>query len=137
VWDLYFGAPMRYLYPTEGSKQGSFAPGIEVGDFVFVAGTVGMTPEGELPGEDAASQTRQALANVEAVLKEAGATLSDIVQTTVYLTDFSQFTEYDTAWREVFGDHLPPRATVDAKLAWDKLLVEVQAIAYVGERDGR
>jgi enamine deaminase RidA (YjgF/YER057c/UK114 family) len=54
------------------------------------------------------------------------------VQATVYLTDFSQFAAYDAAWREVFGDHLPPRATVDAKLAWDKLLVEVQAIAYVG-----
>jgi 2-iminobutanoate/2-iminopropanoate deaminase len=123
-----------YLYPTEGSKQASFAPGIVAGGFVFVAGHVGMDENGQLAEGDAAEQTRQCLRNVEKVLAEAGAGLKDIVSATVYLTDFSQFGAYDEAWREVFGDHLPPRATVDAKLAWDKLLVEVQAIAYVGDR---
>lgn len=124
---------MRYLDPTPESALGSIALGIRAGDFVFVSGQVGMDASGRLIGEgDAGAQSRQALRNVETILAEAGAGLRDIVQATVYLTDIAYFGAFDAAWRELMDGHRPTRAIVEAGLAWDKLLVEVQATAYVG-----
>ena len=125
---------MRYLDPTPESARGSIALGLQAGDFVFVSGQVGMSPSGQLVGEgDAGAQSRQALRNVETILAEAGAGLGDVVQAIVYLTDISYFADFDAAWRELMDGHRPTRAIVEAGLAWDKLLVEVQAVAYVGK----
>jgi 2-iminobutanoate/2-iminopropanoate deaminase len=123
---------MRYLYPTPESSLGSIAPGILAGGFVFVSGQVGMDSSGQLMGEnDVAAQAKQALLNVQAVLAEAGAQLSDVVQATIYLVDLTQFGAFDAVWREVFGEHRPTRTTLSANLVWDKLLVEVQVIACI------
>ena len=64
-----------------------------------------------------------------AVLAEAGATLADVVSTTVYVKDFSEYKLFDQVWQECFGAHRPARATVKAELVHPSLLVEIQAIA--------
>ena len=76
-----------------------------------------------------AAQTRQTLANVAAVLRDAGLGLKDVVSTTVFVKDFTDYKLFDEVWQECFGDHKPARATVKADIVFPVLLVEVQAIA--------
>ena len=64
-----------------------------------------------------------------AVLREAGLGLTDVVSTTVYVTDFADYELFDQVWQECFGEHKPARATVKAELVHPALLIEVQAIA--------
>lgn len=115
---------------TLGPKGVAFSQGAIAGDLVFVAGQVGFDEKVQLVGSDVTSQTRQTLARVRTVLKEAGAELTDVVQATVFLKDIGDFKEFDTAWREVFGDHRPTRATVEASALTPEILVEIQCIAY-------
>lgn len=115
---------------TLGPKGVSYSQGAVAGNLVFVAGQVGFDENDQLVGTDVASQTRQTLARVETVLKEAGAELSDLVQATVFLKDITTFKEFDAAWREVMGDHRPTRATVEASALTPEILVEIQGVAY-------
>ena len=117
--------PPTMMVPTGGYSQGT-----QVGDLIFVAGQVGVDAHGKPTGDGGmAAQTRQAIANLAAVLADAGATLADVVSTTVYLKDFSEYKLFDQVWQECFGGHKPARATVRAELVHPSLLVELQAIA--------
>jgi 2-iminobutanoate/2-iminopropanoate deaminase len=121
----------EFLNPEQlGPKGVAYSQGAAAGDFVFVAGQVGFDDNDQLVGPDVASQTRQALARAETVLKAAGAELTDLVQATVFLKDISDFKDFDAAWREVMGDHRPTRATVEASALIPDILVEIQGIAY-------
>lgn len=121
-----------WLIDPDGAPRAlaHYAQGTAVGPLVFVSGQVGLSPEGKL-AEGIEAQTRQALANVAAVLRAAGATLRDVASTTVYLTDFANYKGFDAAYREVLGEHRPARATVRADLVVPPLLVEIQAIAFI------
>ena len=124
-------ASAEFINPaTIGPKGVSYSQAAVAGEFVFVAGQVGFDENNQLVGSDVASQTRQTLARVETVLKEAGAELTDLVQATVFLKDIGTFKEFDAAWREVMGDHRPTRATVEASALTPEILVEIQGIAY-------
>lgn len=121
----------EFINPNElGPKGVSYSQGAVAGDLVFVAGQVGFDENNKLVGSDVDSQTRQTLARVEIVLKEAGAQLTDLVQATVFLKDIADFKEFDAAWREVMGDHRPTRATVQASALTPEILVEIQGVAY-------
>ncbi len=122
---------MRLLDPDDAPRAVShYAQGAAVGPLVFVAGQVGISPAGKL-AEGIEAQTRQALANVAAVLRAAGATLRDVASTTVYLTDFANYKGFDAEYGKAFGDHRPARATVRADLVVPPLLVEIQAVAFI------
>lgn len=122
---------MKIINPNDVmAPQGGYVQGVDAGGMVFVAGQVGVDKEGQPVGDfGMAAQTRQTLANVAAVLREAGLGLKDVVSTTVYVTDFVNYKLFDQVWQECFGDHKPARATVKADLVHPSLLVEVQAIA--------
>lgn len=122
---------MKLLNPDTVATPGAgYAQGVAAGGSVYVAGQVAQDPSGAIVGVgDMVAQTRQTLANVANVLAAGGLTLSDIVSTTVYLTDLGQYRAFCATWCEVFGDHTPARATVKADLVHPDLLVEVQAIA--------
>ena len=105
---------------------------VRAGDFVFVSGTTA-TVDGEVVGDDAYSQTLQALANVETALHKAGARLDGVVQTRLYVTDISRWEEYGRAHGEMFGAVRPVTSMVQvAALIDPRMLVEVEAVAYVG-----
>lgn len=124
-------AGAEFINPdTLGPKGVAYSQGAIAGDLVFVAGQVGFDENDQLVGSDVASQTRQTLARVQAVLKEAGAELPDVVQATVFLKDIGDFKDFDAAWREVFGDHRPTRATVEASALTPDILVEIQCVAF-------
>jgi len=108
-----------------------YSRAVSAGPFVFIAGTTG-TVDGKVVGEDDAyAQTVQALQNVAAALEVAGARLSDVVQTQLFVTDIARWEEVGRAHREAFADHPPVTAMVGvAALIDPAMLVEVQALAY-------
>ena len=108
-----------------------YSRAVRAGRLVFVAGTTATGADGELVGEgDPYEQTRQALANVESALREAGARVDDVVQTRLYVTDIAAWEEVARAHGEVFGDVRPVTAMVEVSALIDpRMLVEVEAVA--------
>lgn len=104
---------------------------VVAGPLVFVAGTTA-TVDGRVVGVgDAYAQTIQAFRNVETALESAGATLADVVQTQMFVTDIGRWDEVGRAHQELFGDIRPVTAMVAvAALIDPEMLVEVTAVAY-------
>lgn len=129
--------PRRTLRPASLDFQPRpaypYSPGATGGGWVFTAGQVAWDEHGDLVGRgDPAAQARQALANVTSVLAEAGATLDDVLKCTVYLSDIRFFAAMNEVFAEHFPDDPPARTTVQAALAEPEMLVEIEAVAWVG-----
>ncbi len=109
---------------------GPYSQAIRAGDLVFASGQLGMSPEtGQLAAADVAAQTRQALTNLQEVLAAAGATLGQVVKTTVFLLDMNDFAAMNAVYAEFFDANPPARSTVQvARLPRDGR-VEIEAIA--------
>lgn len=106
-------------------------PATRVGDLIFCSGALGVDKNFKLVEGGVGAQTRQAIANLQAVLAEAGATLADVAKTTVWLTDLADFAVFNAAYAEAFGDTLPARSTVTSAIAIPGALVEIEAIASI------
>ena len=87
---------------------------------------------GELIAGDIAAQTDQVLKNVAAVMDAAGASLSNIVKTTVFLSDMDDFAGMNEVYARHFGDHRPARAAVAVRTLPKNVDVEIEAIARIG-----
>ena len=110
----------------------AYSQGVRKGGILQVAGQVPVDPAtGEIVGETAAEQTRQALENVRAVLDEAGAGFGDVMMLRVYLTRREDFAPMNAVYEEFVSDPFPARTTVFVGLA-EGLLVEIDALAVVG-----
>lgn len=110
-----------------------FSRAVRAGDRIFVSGTVAWSEAGELVGAgDMYAQAKQAIGNIEAALREAGASLSDVVRTRMFVTDITRLGEVARAHSETFGE-VRPAATLVAvsALAAPELLVEIEADAVV------
>jgi len=105
----------------------------KVGDFIFVSGHTGFNPADRTIGDTIEEQTEQTLKNVEAALKEAGASMKDVVKCSVFLKDMSEFRQMNSVYVNFFDDPPPARTTVGAPLSSPKMRVEIDAIAYVPE----
>ena len=110
-----------------------FSRAVRVGDLVFVSGTVAWGSDGKLVGAgDVYAQAKQTLANIEGYLREAGASLKDVVRTRIYLTDMSRWREVARAHREAFGDVRPASSMLEiSRLAEPEMLVEIEAVAVL------
>jgi reactive intermediate/imine deaminase len=107
-----------------------FSAGIRANGFIFTAGQVGTDPgTGQVAGPDVASQTRQTIANLRAVLEAGGSSLDRLVKTTVFLADLRLFDEMNAVYRELIPEPRPGRSTVEARLARPEILVEIEGIA--------
>jgi 2-iminobutanoate/2-iminopropanoate deaminase len=115
-----------------GTSQAPLTPALKVGDTVYVSGQVPVGGDGRVVGDDAAAQTAQVLANLEAQLHAAGATMADVVKTLVILTNVKRdFAAMNAVYAERFPDPKPTRSTIGAELAID-ILVEIEAVAIIG-----
>jgi enamine deaminase RidA (YjgF/YER057c/UK114 family) len=112
-----------------------FSRAVRAGDLVFVSGTVAWGPDGKLVGKgDVYAQAKQTLANIEGYLREAGASLKDVVRTRIYLTDIDRWQEVARAHREAFGDVRPASSLLEIScLAEPEMLVEIEAVAAVSK----
>ena len=128
---------MRALEPPGWPRARGYAHGIEAqGRLVFTAGQIGWGPDGGFPASDLAGQGRQTLANVVAVLAEAGAGPEHVVRLTWYVVDREEYLgsqkEIGAAYREVMGRHFPAMAVVIvAGLVEADARVEIEATAVV------
>jgi 2-iminobutanoate/2-iminopropanoate deaminase len=118
---------------TRGSGKLPFSDGFIAGDFVFTAGQVGIDPNTGNITDAVTDQTRLALENIKAVLAAAGAKMSNVIKTTVYLVDMTYFDEMNKVYSTYFDDPCPARSTIQAKLARPQYKVEIEAVAYVGK----
>ncbi len=110
-----------------------YSPGTKGGGLVFTAGQVAWDKNGKLVGiGDVRKQTIQTLRNVIAVLKAGGARPDDVLKCTVYLADIRHFQTMNAEFAKVFAKDPPARTTVEARLAEPEMLVEIEAIAWVG-----
>ncbi len=105
------------------------------GDWVLVAGTTAVNADGEVVGgESAYEQTREALRKVAETLEKAGASLGQVVQTRIYVTDVTLWEEVGRAHGEAFGDVRPAASMVGVAALLDpRMLVEIEALAWVGD----
>ena len=111
---------------------GPYSQGVKAGNFIYVSGQLPINPlTGEMP-EDVKGQTRQSLENVKAILEEAGATMQNVVKSTVYLAEMSYFGEMNEVYGEYFaGGIYPARAAFAVKELPKQAKVEIEVVAYV------
>ncbi len=117
--------------PVAGAPY-SQAIAATAGEVVWVSGQVPLLPSGELAADDVPGQTRQCLANIAAILSAAGASMDDVVKTTVFMTDLGGFPEMNAVYGEAFGDVPPARATIGVAALPAGAQVEIEAVAVVG-----
>lgn len=111
---------------------GPYSQAIAVDGWLFASGQIPIDPAtGELLTGSIAEQTVQVMRNLTAVLQAGGASLSDVVKTTVYLADMATFTEMNAVYGEAFGDHRPARATVQAAGLPKGVDVEIDVVARI------
>jgi reactive intermediate/imine deaminase len=130
--------PKRVLRPANLSflpkPEFPYSPGTTAGSLVYTSGQVPWDEHGQLVGRgDPAAQTRQVLSNVESVLREGGATLGDVLKCNVYLADIRYFQAMNDVFSTFFPTDPPARTTVQAPLADPEMLVEIEAIAWIGQ----
>jgi 2-iminobutanoate/2-iminopropanoate deaminase len=117
--------------PGINKPHGAYSPGLRVGDWVFVSGQGPYDPvTGALIGETIEEQTRQTLENIAGILAAGGASMADVVKSTVHLADLSMFSAYNAVYSTYFPDPKPVRTTVGSQLLG--ILVEIDVIAYIG-----
>jgi 2-iminobutanoate/2-iminopropanoate deaminase len=115
------------------SPIGAYSQGIRAGDFIFVSGQGPLDPAtGQLVLGTIEEQTTRVLENIKIILAAAGATMADVVKVSAHLSDVALFERYNKIYATYFPDPKPARTTVGSQLMG--ILVEIDAIAYVGEK---
>jgi len=114
------------LYPD---YDFTFSSCVVAGDFVFTSHVAGLDEEGKWP-ESVEEQTEHCFRRLEGILEAAGATLSDVVKTTVYLKNIEDFAKMRAVYRRQFTDGYPARMTATSAFIDPEILVMIEAVAY-------
>ena len=114
--------------------QFSYSQAVQLENWIYVSGQLALDPKGNVVGrDDMRAQSRRVFENIEAILRAAGGGRENIVRITAYLTDMSRYAGYNEARAEFFAGRRPASTTIQvAGLAIPGLLVEVDAVAYIG-----
>ena len=108
---------------------GPYSHAVVAGNLMFLSGQIAINPEtGEMPA-GVQAQTAQAIANIKAILAEKGATLDNVVKTTVYLAEMSLFGEMNEIYAQHFSEPFPARSAIAVKELPKRALVEIEVIA--------
>lgn len=111
---------------------GPYSAGIRNGNFVYASGQLGLDPvSGEFAKGGIEAETRQALTNVKSILEAAGATMADVVKTTVFLRDMNDFAKMNAVYGEFFTDAYPARSAVQVAALPKGGAVEIEVVAIV------
>lgn len=118
------------ITPSNGPKAiGPYSAGIKLGDFVYLSGQLGIDPvSNELVGNDIQTQTKQVMANIEAVLVEMNLELRHVVKTTVFLTDLNDFEQFNEVYGAAFAQPYPARSCVQVAALPKGAKVEIECL---------
>ncbi|VAW35355.1 RidA/YER057c/UK114 superfamily protein [hydrothermal vent metagenome] len=109
---------------------GPYSQAVIAGGFLFVSGQIPVVPEtGEVVAGSSSDQARRALINLKGVVEAAGASMNDVVRTTVYLTDLSEFASVNEVYAEFFTEPYPARASVEVSSLPKGVDVEIDCVA--------
>ena len=118
--------------PLAPAAIGPYSQAIRYGQLIYTSGQIPLDPQsGEIVGEDVQAQTHQVLRNLQAVLSSAGASLSSVVKTTVFLSTMSDFQAMNTVYASYFPGVAPARSTFAVAELPRKALVEIECVALV------
>lgn len=109
-----------------------FSKAVGAGGFLFLSGVLPMDAQGRLLAGDIRQQTRAVIERIATTLTETGASLSDVVRVTVWLSTWDDFAAFNEEYRQHFGAALPARSTVQATL-FGGARIEIEAQAWVGD----
>lgn len=120
---------MNFITTTDAPPAGGhYSQAVAANELLFVAGQLPIRLQGGIP-DGIEAQTRQALANVEAILKAAGSALDKVVTATVYVSDIGLWPDVNRVYAEIFGTHRPARTVAVSPQLHYGALVEIQVIA--------
>lgn len=109
---------------------GPYAQAVSAGGFLFTAGQIALDPASmTIVAGDVVAQTERVMANLTAVLTQAGCSWADVVKTTVFLQDMADFPRFNEVYARALGDARPARSTVQVAGLPRGVLVEVEAVA--------
>ena len=112
---------------------GPYSQAVSVGNLLFTSGQIPIDPAtGEFAGQDIKTQTRQSLTNISNILAAAGASMADVVKTTVLLNDIADFAAMNEVYAQFFeGPAYPARSAVEVARLPKDVLVEIEAVALL------
>ena len=111
---------------------GPYSQAVRVGNLVYTAGQIGLVPPTKnLAGPDIASQTRQVLTNIQAIVEAAGSCMKHVVKTTVFLQDISEWPAMNAVYGEFFTESAPARSALQVGALPMGAKVEIEAVAVV------
>ena len=109
---------------------GPYSQAVKDGDLIFVSGQLPIDPKtGEFPSDNVQDQTKQSLENVKAILAAAGYGMENVLKTTVYLADISDFAEMNDVYAQYFSEPYPARAAFQVAALPKGAKVEIEAVA--------
>lgn len=122
--------PVPLSIPELPPANPTYSQATVLGSLVFVSGQLGIDPAtNRLAGDDMRSQTRQALRNIERILKEAGSSLEQVARCNLYLTDYNRLGEANEVYAEFFSTHKPAKTGVGVSQLWGGALIEIEVTA--------
>ena len=117
-----------------GRTRSPLSQAVKVGNLVFVSGTTAFGPDGSIAKGDFAGQMRQVMENIKAILEAAGSSLDRAVKMNVILARASDFAALNEIYETYFAEgNYPARTTIEATLAREELLVEIECVAEARE----
>ncbi len=122
--------PQPQIIPGLPPANDTYSQATILNGLVFVSGQLGIDPAtGQLAGPDMASQTRQALLNVERILAHCGSSLNQVARCNLYLTDYNRLAEANAVYAEFFSTHKPAKTGIGISQLWAGALIEIEVIA--------
>ncbi|CCO07417.1 RidA family protein [Desulforamulus hydrothermalis] len=111
---------------------GPYSQAVKAGNFLFISGQIPIDPAtGNVVAGDIQDQTRQCIKNLQAICEAAGASLRDVVKTSVFIKDMNQFARVNEIYAQYFSDEPPARACVEVSCLPKNVLVEIEAVVYI------
>jgi 2-iminobutanoate/2-iminopropanoate deaminase len=124
--------PQFHSSPAAPPEEQAYSHGVEANGFLFTAGQVPMTPDGDLVEGSVAEKTHRIMRNLEAILAEADSGLDDVVKTTAYFTDIEDFGEMDEAYAEYFEEEYPARDVIEVEALPAGATIELVMVVETG-----
>jgi len=113
---------------------GPYSQAVKAGGFLFVSGQIPLDPAtGEVVQGETAAQADRVLRNIRGILDDSGATLQDVVKTTIFLVDMNDFAAVNEAYGRYFATEPPARTTVQVSRLPKDVRIEIEAIAHLGD----